>query len=250
MVLYAPFSGDERLACESTRSGGLSQGPYHSLNLGLFTDDDPDRVEGNLLLFCSELGISNSQLALTRQVHGTEVLEVRSAGRYEGYDAMITNQPNIFLGIGTADCCPVLLVDPVHPAVGAVHAGWRGAAASILPKTIGQMHAAFGCDPGDIQAYLGTCIGPMDYEVGEEVADQFPDVFLRSGLVEGKYYLDLKGCLFAQALASGILPEHISASSHSTYAEPDLFFSYRRDGVASGRMLSLIGIRPASSSKS
>lgn len=241
--MIVPFAGPGLLACESTRIGGGSTGPFASMNLGLFTTDIPDQVEANLRDHCQSLGIPVNQLAISRQVHGAEVLNVKTPGRYEGFDALVTDRQDIYLGISTADCCPILLYDPERQAVGAVHAGWRGAASSILPKTIDQMILAFGCRPEHILTYLGTCIGPMSYEVGEEVADQFPDVFLRPGPTEGKYYLDLKGCLFAQALAAGILAEHIGASHHTTYDEPELFFSYRRDGVTSGRMLSLIGMR-------
>lgn len=242
MIIHTPFSSDRLIACESTRQDGKSQSPYHSRNLGLFTEDDPSLVEANLELHCRELGIRTNQLAVSRQVHGDQILLVDQPGRYHGYDALVTDRPGIFLGIGTADCCPVLLWDPVRNAVGAVHAGWRGAANQILMKTIIEMKQQFHSNPADLWIYLGTCIGWSRYEIGEEVADQFPDVFLRPGKEEDKYYLDLKGCLFAQALAAGIRPEHVHASLHCSMDEPELFFSFRRDGHLSGRMLSLIGM--------
>lgn len=249
MRISAPFSSDLLIACESTRAGGVSQSPYASLNLGPFTDDDPALVEKNRSIYCQELGIRPDQLALSRQVHGDQILHVTSPGRYDGFDAMITNVPDVFLGIGTADCCPVLLWDPIKKAVGAVHAGWRGAANQILTKTIVEMQRQFDSTPADMWIYLGTCIGWTRYEIGEEVADQFPDVFLRPAEQEDKYFLDLKGCLFAQALAAGISTAHVTASLHCSFDEEDLFFSYRRDGIQSGRMLSIIGMRSQSTSR-
>lgn len=243
MIHFAPFSGGGILACESTRLRGGSQGPFASLNLGIFTDDRSERVEDNLHQFCHHLDISRARLALTRQVHGDQIMVVRTPGRYEGYDALITDQKEIYLGIGTADCCAILIYDPVQQAVGAVHAGWRGASLQILPKTIVAMHQHYQSEPADLWVYLSASIGWPRYEVGEEVADQFPDFFLRPGNQEDKFFLDVKGFVFAQALAAGIANERVTGSSHCTYDEPDLFYSYRRDGVQSGRMLSLIGMR-------
>lgn len=247
--LTVPFHAEDVIAVESTRIGGVSQAPYDTLNLGLFTGDDQDLVDQNLHIICHELGIDPGQLAISRQVHGTEILEVTSPGRFDGFDAMITDRPDIYLGIGTADCCPVLILDPVRKAVGAVHAGWRGAAGSILPLTIARMSAVYGSEPADLLVYLGTCIGPSRYEIGPEVAEQFPPVFLQPAPADEKAYLDLKGCLMAQALASGIKASNMSASGYCTFDHADLFFSYRRDGVASGRMLSLIGWQSAFTGK-
>ncbi len=250
MINIAPFASDCLVASESTRKGGVSLSPYQSLNLGPFTTDDPSSIEKNLAIFCRDLDIRSSQLALSRQVHGDQILYVNSPGRYEGYDAMITEVPDVFLGIGTADCCPVLLWDPIKNAVGAVHAGWRGAANQILIKTIAEMNQMFDSNPADLCIYLGTCIGWTRYEIGEEVADQFPEVFLRPGHQEDKYFFDLKGCLFAQALAAGITTDHVTASLHCSFDEEELFFSYRRDGAQSGRMLSVIGMRSSTENKS
>ncbi|MCF8237786.1 MAG: peptidoglycan editing factor PgeF [Saprospiraceae bacterium] len=243
MIIHAPFSSDQLVACESTRMHGVSEAPFDTRNLGIFTADDPASVQENLRIHCGEIGLGPDQLALTRQVHGDQILVVQAPGRYEGFDALITDRKGIYLGIGTADCCSILIHDPVRNAVGAVHAGWRGAALQILPKTIMHMREHFQSDPADLWVYLGTSIGWTRYEVGEEVADQFPDVFLRPGKAEGKFFLDVKGFVFAQALACGILNEHVTGSSHCTYDEPELFYSFRRDGDQSGRMLSLIGMR-------
>ncbi len=243
MIIHAPFSSDQLVACESTRLGGVSQPPFNSRNLGPYTTDDPGAIEENFRIHCQELGIHPERLALSRQIHGDTVKIIHERGRYEGFDAMVTDQKDVYLGVGTADCCAILIHDPVHQAIGAVHAGWRGAALGILPKTLATMQDHYQSDPSDMWVYLSTSIGWTHYEVGEEVADQFPDVFLRPGPQEDKYFLDVKGFVFAQALASGIPQDRVTGSSRCSYADADLFYSYRRDGAQSGRMLSLIGMR-------
>lgn len=188
-------------------------------------------------------------------------------------DALTTHDVRVLLEIRTADCLPILLVDTAGRAVAAIHAGWRGALARIVEKAVGEMRRHFGTRPEGIHAALGPCIGPCCYEVGEEVVDAFTGRFVNSAKFFQKardsagcafpgmpflsltppgharrdgsgYALDLAAVAQDQLIAAGIKPDHIEASGLCTSCNRDLFFSYRRDGVSTGRMAAVIGIRP------
>ena len=132
------------VAAESTRHGGVSPAPYQSLNLGKYTDDDPAHVLENRRRFCAGLGVRPDQLALSKQVHGDQILRVSAPGLVEGFDALVTDQPGVLLAVSVADCTPILVFDPKNKAVAAIHAGWRGTAAGIVTKTLHYMAAQFG----------------------------------------------------------------------------------------------------------
>jgi hypothetical protein len=236
----------ELVALQSTRTGGVSTGAYFSLNLGNNTGDNPDVVRQNTQRLCSAAGIDPERLVSSTQVHGTEILNAVTPGRYEGYDAFITNRNDLFLSIFTADCFPVLLFDPRHHAVAAVHAGWQGCAGRIVIKTINAMEKAFGSIPGECIAYIGTGISGKAYEVGPEVAEKFePDCCRLAPQLQGenKYLLDLGRVNYNQLIASGVLASNIEHSRFCTLIQSDLFYSYRRDNGKTGRMVTLIGIR-------
>jgi YfiH family protein len=132
------------VAAESTRHGGVSPAPYHSLNLGKSTEDATENVLQNRLLFCRALGFEPAQMAWSKQVHGDQVRLVTAPGGAEGFDALITNQPDILLGVSVADCTPILVYDAKQKAVAAIHAGWRGTAAQIVLKTLKRMGTEYG----------------------------------------------------------------------------------------------------------
>ena len=113
-------------AAESKRHGGVSPAPYASLNLGINTDDDPANVVENRRLFFEMIGAPADQFAAARQIHGTEILHVTEPGYADGYDALITDQPGLLVGVTVADCVPILIYDHAHQVVAAIHAGWRG----------------------------------------------------------------------------------------------------------------------------
>ena len=233
------------VALQSTRTGGVSEGAYASLNLGSNTDDRPERVHENRLRLFAAAGIDPATMVCSEQVHGTKVLVAEKPGAYRGYDALITNKNNLFLSVFTADCYPILVFDPRHNASGAVHSGWKGAAGEIVIKTIDAMHKNFGTIPGECLAYIGTGISAEAYEVNGEVANAFqadeskpsPD-----SVKEQKYMLDLRQANYRQLLDAGILISNIERSSFCSYRDSTLFFSYRRDKGTTGRMVSLIGI--------
>jgi YfiH family protein len=220
----------------STRHGGKSTEAYQTLNLGIHTDDHPDRVQQNLSLFCRELGISPQALARSYQVHGDIIWETKEPGYTSGYDAIIAHAPGIFAGVGIADCCPILLADPLRGCTAAIHAGWKGTVAQIVSKTASAMISQ-GSNPGDILAYIGPCISLTHFEVGDEVAEQF-DFKEKRG---ARWHVDLKATNEAQLRNVGI--SQIEISDYCTIENNDLFFSHRKEKGITGRMLAIIGFR-------
>jgi polyphenol oxidase len=234
----------ELVAAQSTRHGGVSPAPFASLNLGLKSGDDPERVRQNRQRYAQALGIDLAQVVFAQQVHGPEVGHVTQAGPLAtDCDALITDCPNLFLGIFVADCTPVLVYDARTRAVGAAHAGWRGTVGGVVRNLLAAMAAHFGSRPADCHAHVGTCIGPTAFEVGDEVADQFAPVFKHRHPQTGKFMVDLKAANRQQLLDFGIPPAQIEVSPHCTVVDNAHYFSYRKEGPASGRMVALIGVR-------
>jgi|GEM_PF-3277735 len=154
---------DWLIAAESTRHGGVGRPPYESLNLGLFTDDDPEAVAINRQRFFRDIGAGSMQVAGAYQVHGSEILQITKPGQFKGYDALITDQPGLLLTVTVADCTPVLLADPQNRAVAAVHAGWRGTVAGIAKKTLEAMQETFGTDPAVPLFFHARLLHPLNH---------------------------------------------------------------------------------------
>jgi YfiH family protein len=153
-------------------------------------------------------------------------------------DGLITATDGLTLGIKVADCAAILFCDPVAGISAAVHAGWRGAVGGIHRNALRMMTEA-GCEPGRIQAWISPCIGIAAFEVGEEVADRFPDRFVhREGVA--KPHVDLGGFLRAELESIGLSPSHILQDGRCTVEHPELFWSYRREAQDAGRMMALI----------
>jgi YfiH family protein len=265
----------------STRAGGVSPLVGHSaaatenvervLNLG-FTDwDTRENVLENRRRFQTAADASELPLIALRQFHSDviHVFDGAPADSCRG-DASITSRPGFLLAIQTADCVPILLVDPKKRAIAAIHAGWRGTLARIAVKTIGKMQMHFGTKPADLLAAIGPSIGGCCYEVGTEVATQFlsqfpdaPNYFeeFRTGdepnpiqwlnmMPPGHQpppkgvLLDLRRANRSQLLATGLPAQNIQVSDLCTACRPDLLFSYRKEGPTSGRLMSVIALRP------
>lgn len=220
----------------STRHGGVSSQAYQSLNLGVHTDDDPSAITQNLSLFCSDLGIAPESLARSYQVHGSEIWTSVAPGYESGYDAIVSTTPGIFAGVGIADCCPILLADPVKQTAAAIHAGWKGTVAQIVAKTASSM-ITDGSNPSDILAYIGPCISLAHFEVGDEVAEQFELKEQRGA----RWHVDLKATNAAQLHALGVT--QIEISDYCTVANNDVFYSHRKEQGITGRMLAVIGFQ-------
>lgn len=229
------------IAAQSKRIGGVSDGDFDSLNLGLNTEDLEQHVEQNRKLFFSALSINESNLASSHQVHGTEILIAHEPQRATGYDAVITNKANLFVAVTIADCTPVLIYDKHTHAAAAIHAGWRGTAAKIVERTLNEMQKNFGTIGEDCFAYIGTCISKNAFEVGKEVAEQFDAAFVQFNEIKQKHFIDLKAANLYQLQAFGIPLVQIEIAETCTVLNNDNYFSYRKENGKTGRMLAVIG---------
>lgn len=238
-------SVDGLIAAESTRHGGVSPAPFASLNLGINTDDAPDNVAENRLRFFSAIGADGLGFASSYQVHGTAVLHATEAGRYDGFDALMTNQPGLLVGVTVADCVPILIYDGGQQAVAAVHAGWRGTVGRIVQATLTNMQQQFGTQPGDCLVYIGTSIDAHSFEVGPEVAGQFDASLLQTDPQTGRTCANLKRANAELCLAMGVPASQIEVSPFSTVLHQQDYFSYRAEHGQTGRMLAVIGLKPA-----
>jgi len=233
----------------TTRRGGVSDGPFATLNLGRGAGDDPACVAENRRRALAALGVDLAGHVEATQVHGTAVAVVTRADAgtaVEGADGLLTADAAVTLAVHAADCVPILLWDPRRGAVGAVHAGWRGTAAGIGGAAVAAMVRAFGTDPGDLRVALGPAIGPDHYEVGPEVVAAFQArpwarAVVRPGRGD-RAFLDLWEANRRELIAAGVPPAQIWVSRRCTACHPAWWFSYRRDGTT-GRQAGLISPR-------
>jgi purine-nucleoside/S-methyl-5'-thioadenosine phosphorylase / adenosine deaminase len=262
----------------STRPGGVTTAyGGRTLNMGFTKDDVRERVERNRASVLRAAGAAEKSkpwpLVTLRQIHSDLIHVVRSREpeRLTG-DGLVTNLAGVALGILTADCFPVLLVDTKHRAVGAFHAGWRGTVKRIVEKGVGIMRLEFGSRAEDIYAAIGPGIQSCSFEVGEEVEEAFHSQFdyaaelfhrvQESDPVREKYpllfmnqrapghgnpciklHLDLREANRRQLLAAGVPAANIMALEGCTVCSPRKFFSHRKEKGQTGRMLALVGIR-------
>jgi hypothetical protein len=237
----------------TTRAGGTSAPPFDTLNLGGKWGDEPAQVSENRRRVERAFG---GPIAVARQVHGTTVVRVRAGddraalARVDA-DGLCTDAPGVVLGVFVADCIPALLVDPRTGASAAVHAGWRGTVAGVLPAAVRALGAEFSARPGDLRVALGPAIGPCCFEVGPEVVAAFealvPDARAR-GIVlpsprgaAGKANVDLKQANRLLLERAGVDPAGIDAGPDCTACDRARFYSFRRDGSATGQLMGVVG---------
>lgn len=243
------------IAFSTQRTGGVSIGNYASFNANHYCGDDPQHVAENRAILCHELGIPEVNLIVPHQTHETNVLEITPAFlqlpaeerqlRMEGIDAVYTLSKGICVCVSTADCIPVLLYQEQTGLVAAIHAGWRGTCARIVEKTLQHLKQAHGIDPAGMKAVIGPGISQDAFEIGDEVYEAFrKEGFDMTRIarrypaqVGEKWHIDLWECNRLQLLAEGVRPENILLSGICTYGNPDEFFSARRLGIKSGRIL-------------
>lgn len=223
----------------STRHGGKSQAPYHSLNLGVHTDDQAEIIQENIILLCQSLGIKPQHLARSFQTHQDLIWECQQPDYQSGFDAIISTQANIYSAVGIADCCPVLLVDPVQKVTAAIHAGWKGSVLGIVPKAANLLLSKYQSQAKDLLAYIGPCISLQHFEVGDEVAAQFPETCKQK--FSDKWHVDLKQHHALQLAELGI--SQIEISPWCTVEHNEHFFSHRKEQGLTGRMLAFVGFK-------
>ena len=238
----------------TTRHEGVSRPPYNSLNLGLNTQDQQANVEGNRSLLARAFGVNQESLVTPRQVHGSDILVINEPNEdfshfltVEG-DAVITNQPQVLIGVCVADCAPILLCDPVNKVIAVVHAGWKGTAAKLVAKTVAGMQAEFGSDPSRLHAAIGPCIQKCCYEVDEPVKKAFLQAALSwdscsEATSPGKWQLDLAAANRELLLLAGVPADAIQSSGQCVCCHSEQFFSYRRDKDDSGRQMGFIMLK-------
>ena len=253
---------DEVLAFSTMRHGGASTGAYAEMNINYYCGDDPQAIAENRRLLCSELGIADSQLLYPHQTHGCKVVEIDrellalSSGeqqqRLDGVDAVVTRQRGICIGVSTADCIPIIIYDPLHHAVAAVHAGWRGTVGRIVQKAVAEMAARFGSEAGNMSAVIGPGISKKNFEVGWEVWQQFADAGFAMGEISDsaeqndrgrRPHIDLPLCNKLQLIEAGLSGHAVTECGICTYDNAADFFSARRLGIDSGRIFTGVMLR-------
>jgi YfiH family protein len=227
-----------------TRRGGVSSSLYESLNLSDSNGDREENVLKNKQRVAEVFDFDPKRLILLNQIHEDKILLARkplsSLPSLLEYDAMVSNSPNTFLGILTADCLPIFIVDRAKKAIAAIHAGRQGSALHITSKVLKKLKGEFGSSPNDLIIALGPCIGPCCYEIDEKVFVPEWEAFSTS---KGKrrWMVDLARINISQLEKEGIRDEQIFRINLCTSCRSDLFFSYRKEGQT-GRQLSFIGI--------
>lgn len=207
------------------------------LDLGLNTTNSSEVLHSNLKSLSDQTGINLSNLALVNQVHGSKINYVKQGGIYDNADGLITKTPDLAIAIQVADCTAVLIADPANHVAGAFHAGWRGAVAGVVPKGVQKMVAS-GANPKEMRVYVSACISLENFEVGEEVAREFPDQFCDYTSYK-KPHVDLKAFIRHQLLTAEIPAQQIEVSQECTVQNQD-FYSYRRERDNAGRMLGIV----------
>ena len=218
------------------RHGGVSTPPYDSLNLAFHVGDDQTSVIKNRTILQSTLNLQN--IVWMEQIHGNNVQTIFSAQSepIPACDAIITNQPNIALAVMVADCIPILMFDPKHKIIAAVHAGRNGTFLQIAPKTVKAMHKKFGCLPTDIQVIMGPSIHTCCYEIGDDLAAIVEKNFGKSYMND--LMLDLQKLNCDQLIKAKVRKDNIKISGTCTCCNSN-YFSYRREGIT-GRFAGVI----------
>lgn len=249
--------GKKVTAFSTQRQGGVSEGTYASFNANAFCGDNPAHVSHNRRLLCDALSLQPENLIIPHQTHHDKVYKIdkdflkkpenQRLEILEGIDAVMTDLPNVCVCVSTADCIPILLYDACHHAVAAAHAGWRGTVLSITERTIEAMNDSYDTNPAELRAVIGPGISIDAFEVGDEVyetfcAARFPMDEIAKPYPTGngdeyKWHIDLWKANFKTLENTGIPAANIQVAGICTYNNNDRFFSARRSGIHSGRIL-------------
>ncbi|MGL5261979.1 MAG: peptidoglycan editing factor PgeF [Bacteroides sp.] len=237
----------------TSRQGGFSQANYASMNGSYYSGDRKELVDKNWNHLRSYFPSEPKQIIIPYQTHGDCIACIDEAflalspeaqkEKLHGVDALISQEREVLLTIATADCVPISLYDPVKQAVGVVHAGWRGTVSQLLSKTVQLMFSTFGCQAKDLLCCIGPSISLAAFEVGDEVVEAFRTAHFDLEELAWwnkqtqKYHLDLWKANKRLLLDLGVLEQHISCAQICTYHRHQEFFSARRLGISSGRII-------------
>jgi polyphenol oxidase len=226
----------------------------NEFTLGHFSADEREKMIANRNRFKVAVGASEATLVTAKQIHSADVRLIENHEDAERDpqpgDALTANLPNLLLGIQTADCMPIVIVDTRTRAYAGIHAGWRGTYAEIVTRTIERMQQAYNSSPADLHAALGPAICAENFEVGPEVLAQFRSKFryaaelISNEQANGKGHIDLNRCNIQQLIDAGVKPENIYDSTLCTVTRNDLFFSYRKERGHEryvGRLMCVVG---------
>ena len=241
----------------TTRKGGVSVRNYGSFNISPFCGDNAENQTQNLEILSKKLSIELENIIIPFQTHETNVknidhtfIKINEKERLDflnGVDGLITDLQGICIGVTTADCVPIIYYDGVNNVVAVAHAGWRGTYGKIASKTIEKMVMDYGCNPKNIYAVIGPSISQQVYKVGGEVLNDFErsdfPVKYFFECRKNEYYLDLWSANQWLLIESGVPENQIEIAGMCTYSESEKFFSARRMGIQSGRMLSGIMLK-------
>lgn len=239
--------------CFSTRYGGVSEGHLASLNLGVHRGDKPENVRENYRILADAVGFKPERLVFTRQEHTDIVVPVDSSYCGDGLarevtqerDGLVTDEADVAIIAFSADCTPILLLDPVRRVIASVHSGWRGTAAGIVARAVEKMQQVYGCRSEDIRAAIGPCIGQCCFETHRDVPDEMlakvgpeASAAIRDSEIPGKYHVDLK--MINQIWLQRMGVTQIDICPDCTACQPERFWSHRRVGNARGSLAAII----------
>jgi YfiH family protein len=232
----------------SLRTGGVSEPPFASLNLGRGLGDRLESVIENHARLAVEIGYRPDRLYEVSQVHGAQVVQVAPARapdefRVNEADALIAMQADCAIGIRVADCVPILLADPASGAVAAVHAGWRGVVGGVVGAAVHALSVSAGAEPDTLLAAIFPSIGPAAFAIGDDVAAQLTgaaEVACVTYAPEGRAHADLGQAVVAQLARAGLALPRIARTPGCTFSDSARFFSHRRDAGRTGRHLAVI----------
>lgn len=258
MISYSLFEKYPEITHFTTdREGGVSTDSFSTNNLSPYTNDNPTDFSENKRRLCCNLNISEDKLIIPFQTHGSEIRNIddtffsltptEKETSLFGVDALITQLPNVCLGITTADCVPLLFFDPTQKVIAAAHAGWRGTCDKIAERVVGELVKQYQCNANDILVTIGPSISVQSYNVGAELLPEFKKAGFEVNEIfekrQGLIFLDLRKANKITLINAGISPDKIETSGICTFIEHKRFFSARYLGIRSGRMLSGILIQ-------
>jgi hypothetical protein len=238
-----------------TRFGGVSQGPYRSLNFDPNGGDSRENIEQNKEILGEALEVDPKSIFLANQVHGDQVLVLEEKPKDNGdqypyldFDAIITHIKGLAIGVLTADCLPIMLYDPVEEVIGIIHSGWRGSCLNIAGSVIQKLKKTYGVKLKNLLVGIGPCIGDCCYEVDLKVVRSLKNTTSRwkdfmKPVRTNKYYMDLVGLNIYQLVKAGVPQENIVRVNACTCCNSKIFFSHRAHRGRTGRQLNFIQLR-------